>query len=398
MPSVVLCFHVHLPLQLKKYSFFDIGRSHDYVDEEQSRQTLERAVKSCYLPANKIVLGLIRRTRGRFRVAYSVSGMLLEQLERGQKAVLTSFRRLADTGSVEFLSEPYHHSLASLFSEDEFRAQVALQRRKVRTLFGQMPRALRNTGLMYGNDVARIAESMGFRVILAGGAGRLAGCDATATLRPAGCRKLTVLFGHDRLAGERALRDAGDAGNGQALRADEYARGLAGEYLGSEMINLFVDYETFGGRYRNDTGIFDFLEAFPAILLKHRNWRFLTPSDAAADHEPADKIDVPGCISRAGSGEEGTTWLGNHMQKDAAHTVYALEEKVRETKNRERIGVWRNLQAAEHFYNMKTTGLSDGAHNRAFQPFASPYDAYISYMNILKDFSGRLAGKTGVRS
>ncbi|HEX7504038.1 MAG TPA: glycoside hydrolase family 57 protein [Syntrophales bacterium] len=393
-----MCFHAHLPLQLKKYSFFDIGRSHDYVDEEQNRQTLERVVKSCYLPANKIVLGLIRRTRGRFRVAYSISGMLLEQLERGEKDVLTSFQRLADTGSVEFLSEPYHHSLASLFSEDEFRAQVALQRRKVRALFGQVPRAFRNTGLMYGNDVARIAESMGFRTILAGGAGRLAGCDATATWRPVGCRKLTVLFGHDRLSGDIPCGDGGGAENGQALRADEYARRMAGEYQGKEMINLFVDYETFGGHYRNDTGILDFLEAFPAILLRHRNWRFLTPSDAAADHEPKDKIDVPRHISRADSGKEGTTWLENHMQKDAAHTVYALEAKVRETKNRQRIGVWRNLQASEHFCHMKTKGLSDGAHHRAFQPFASPYDAYISYMNILKDFSGRLAGKTGVRS
>jgi alpha-amylase len=164
------------------------------------------------------------------------------------------------------------------------------------------------------------------------------------------------------------------------------------------MINLFVDYEAFGGNDHNDTGLLDFLEAFPAILLKHRSWRFLTPTDAAADHEPADKIDVPGFISRAGSGKEGTTWMENHMQKDAAHTVYALEAKARETKNRKRIGVWRDLQASENFCRMNTTGLSNGAPCRDFHPFASPYDAYIGYMNILNDFSGRLAGKTGVRT
>jgi alpha-amylase len=398
MPSVVLCFHAHLPLQLKKYSFFDIGRSQDYFDDEESRRVLECMAKDCYLPANKIVLGLIRRTRGRFRVAYSISGMLLEQLERGQKAVLTSFRRLADTGSVEFLSEPYHHSLAALFSEDEFREQVALQRRKVRTLFGQVPRALRNTGLLYGNDLARIAESMGFRVILAGGAGLPAGCDVTTPWRPAGCRKLTVLFGHDRLSGDIFPRCSGDAGNGHAPGADEYGRRLAGAYQDEELINLFVDYENFGERCRSDTGILDFLESFPAVLTRDRNWRFQTPSDAAADHEPADKIDVPGPISRADCETGGRVWLGNHMQKDAARTLYALEAQLRETKNRKRMGVWRDLQDAEHFSRMNTSGVSDGACHHAFHPVASPYDAYIRYMNILNDFSGRLAAKTGVRS
>jgi alpha-amylase len=397
MPSVVLCFHVHLPLQLKKYSFFDIGRSQDYIDKEQRNQLLEHVAKNAFLPANKMVLGLIRRARGRFRVAYSVSGMLLEQLEREQKAVLTSFRRLTDTGSVEFLSEPYHHSLASLFSEAEFREQVALQRRKVRTLLGQVPRAFRNTGLLYGNDIARIIESMGFRVILAGGA-RLAGCDATVPWRPAGCKKLTVLFGHDRLSGDIPLRCTAGAGNGQEGSADEYARRLAGAYRNEEVINLFMDYETFGEHCRGNTGgILDFLEAFPAVLLRSRGWRFQTPSDAAAGRVPPDTIDVPGHVSRAGNEKDGVAWLENHMQKDAAHTLYDLEAKVREVKNRKRIGLWRDLQASEHFCHMNTTGLSYGAHARTLNPFVSPYDAYISYMNILKDFSGRLAGNTGVR-
>ena len=394
MPSVVLCFHVHLPLQLRKYSFFDIGRSHDYFDEEQNRQTLEHVVKSCYLPANKMVLGLIRRTRGRFRVAYSISGMLLEQLEKGQKAVLTSFRRLGDTGSVEFSSEPYHHSLASLFSEDEFREQIALQRRKVRTLFGLVPRSFRNTGLIYGNDVARIAESMGFRVFLAAGAGRLADDDTTALYLPEGCRRLRVLLRHDRLSGDIASRNAGAAMSKQSGGADAFVIKLAEDYRGQEIVNLFLDYESLGKPDCSETGIFDFLEAFAVALLKQRNWRFLTPSGAAAEHEPARNLDLPGRVSEA----DGSAWLGNHMQKDAARTLFAMEARVREAKNRKRIGVWRSLQASEHFGCMGKTDLSDGALRCAFNPFATPYDAYISYMNVLKDFSGRLAGKTGVRA
>ena len=230
MPSVVLCLHAHLPLRLKKYSFFDIGHSQDYFDEEESRRVLERRALECYLPVNAALLRLIRRHRGGFRVSCSVSGMLLEQLEKGRKPLLESFRRLADTGCVEFLSGPWHHSLASLFSEEEFRAQIALHRRKIRALFGQEPRAFRNTELIYGNDVARIAESMGFRAILAGGAGRLPGCDAEVLHRPAGCRKLKVLFRHDRLSDDLALRPSG--AEGQAVAADEFARRLADGYHG----------------------------------------------------------------------------------------------------------------------------------------------------------------------
>jgi alpha-amylase len=394
MPSVVLCFHAHLPLRLKKYSFFDIGHSQDYFDEEESRQVLERTAKDCYLPVNAALLKLIRRKRGLIRVSCSISGMLLEQLEKGQKAVLTSFRRLGDTGSVEFSGEPYHHSLASLFSEDEFREQIALQRRKVRTLFGLVPRSFRNTGLIYGNDVARIAESMGFRVFLAAGAGRLADDDTTALYRPEGCRRLKVLLRHDRLSGDIASRNAGAAMSKQSGGADAFVIKLAEDYRGQEIVNLFLDYESFGKPDCSETGIFDFLEAFTVALLKQRNWRFLTPSGAAAEHEPARNLDLPGHVSEA----DGSAWLGNHMQKDAARTLFAMEARVREAKNRKRIGVWRSLQASEHFGYMGKTDLSDGALRCAFNPFATPYDAYISYMNVLKDFSGRLACKTGVRA
>jgi alpha-amylase len=396
MPTVVLNLHAHLPLRLKKYGFFDIGHSRDYFDEEESRRVLERRALECYLPVNAALLRLIRRHRGGFRVSCSVSGMLLEQIEKGRKPLLESFRRLADTGCVEFLCVPWHHSLASLFSEKEFRGQIALHRRKIRALFGQEPRAFRNTELIYGNDVARIAESMGFRVILAGGVGSLPGCDAEALHRPAGCRRLKVFFRHDRLSDNLALRPSG--AGGQLPAADDFVRGLADGYHGDEITNLFMDYETFGGHDPSGTGVPGFLETLPGGLLKRRNWRFSTPSGAAAVHEPAGQIDVPGQIFRTESEGDGSAWLGNHMQIDAARTLYGLEERVRATKSRERIGAWRNLQASDHFHAMCTKGFADGASLRTFNPFASPYDAYIHYMNILKDFSGRIAGKTGVRS
>ena len=395
MPSIVLCLHAHLPLRLKKYGFFDIGHSQDYFDEQESQRVLERVAKDCYLPTNRTLLRLIRRHRGGFRVSFSVSGMLLEQLEKGQNAVLESFRRLADTGCAEFVSGPWHHSLASLFSETEFREQVALHRRRVRSLFGQRPQAFRNTELIYGNDVALIAESMGFRVILAGGAGRLPGCDAAALHRPAGCRKLKVLFRHDRLSDDFALRPAG--AEGQARTADEFTRRLSEEVHGDAIINLFMDYRTFGGNNGTAAGMAGFPETFPGVLLKRRGWRFLTPSEAAAQHAQAGGIDAPGQILPTGSEKIGLTWPGNHMQIDAARTLYGLEDRVRAAKNRKRIDVWRNLQASDHFRHMSTENLAGGEIQGASNPFASPYDAYIHQMSILKDFSGRIAGKTGER-
>jgi len=395
MPSVVICLHAHLPLRLKKYGFFDIGHSQDYFDEQESRRVLERVAKDCFLPTNRTLLKLIRRHRGSFRISCSVSGMLLEQLEKGQNTVLESFRRLADTGCVEFVSGPWHHSLASLFSETEFREQVALHRRRVRALFGRRPQTFRNTELIYGNDVARIAESMGFRVILAGGADRLPGCDAAVLHRPAGCRKLKVLFRHDRFSDDFALRPAG--ADRQPRTADEFARRLAEGVHGDEIVSLFMDYRTFGGNNRTATGMAGFPETFPGILLKRRDWRFLTPSEAVAQHAPAGEIDVPGQLFRAGSEKIGLTWPGNHMQIDAARTLYGLEDRVRATKSRKRIDVWRNLQASDHFCHMSTENLAGGEIQGASNPFASPYDAYIHHMSILKDFSGRIAGKTGER-
>ncbi|HTZ38963.1 MAG TPA: polysaccharide deacetylase family protein [Syntrophales bacterium] len=384
MPSIVLCLHAHLPLRLKKYGFFDIGHSADYFDAEQSRRVLERSVKDSYLPANEAMLKLIRRHRGGFRVSCSISGMLLEQLEAGQKAMLDSFRRLADTGCVEFLCGPWYHSLASVFSEEEFRKQIILHKRKIRALFGQMPRAFRNTELLYGNDVARIAESMGFRVILAGGAGRIPGCETEVLHRPAGCRRIQVLFRNDRLSDEVVPRPLG---------ADEIIRVWIDGHRGDEVINLFINYEAFIGC----GGMTDFLGTLAGVLRKQRNVRFSTPSEAAAEHEPAGQIDASDLVFHAGPEREGSAWLGNHMQIDAARTLYRLEDRVRATKSRKWIGVWRNLQASDYFLDMRTEERLDRTVHRVVSSFESPYDAYIYYMSILRDFSGRIAGKVGVR-
>lgn len=375
MPSVVLCLHAHLPLRLRKYGFFDIGHSQEYFDEGMSRMALERKAEERYLPANAILLKLIRRHRGRFRVSCCVSGMLLDKLELWQKSVLESFRRLADTGCAEFVCGPHYHSLASMFSPEEFREQVALHRRRVRSLFGQVSRTFQDTDPAVGGGTARIVEAMGFRAILAGGAGRPAGIDETVLYRPAGCRKASILFRHDALSDEMARLC-----RGEGRSAGEFALSLKETFREDEIVNLFLDYETPG------PGIAALLESFPATVLKQRAWRFETPGEAAARHRPTGEMELPEPARPSAP-----------LQKDALNTLYAMESRLRATGGKTFFDAWRNLQASDHFESMNTESPSDGAVRRAGQDWPSPYDAYIHYMNILKDFSGRIAGKTGVR-
>jgi alpha-amylase len=360
LPTVVLHLDFHLPLRLRKYGFFDIGRSQDYFDTDESVAALERFAKGFALPAGVLMLRLLRRHRGRFRVSLSVSGMLLEQMEKGQKPLLESFRRLADTGFAEVVCGVSHHSLASLFSETEFRRQVALQRRSIRARFRKMPRTFRNTAGISDDRVERVARSMGFRVVLAGGAGRL--------------------------SDEIMSQDA-----------EAFAKRLVGGYHGDEVIGLVIDCGGFGEGGPGGPGILRFLETVPGFLLKRRNWSFLTPSEAVARHWKTDFLDpaVPSLQSDPGKDRAG--FLENHLQRDAANTLYGMEKRVRQADNRRLLETWRKLQASDYLGHMSTQNLPDGDRGGASNPFASPYDAYIHYMSILKDFSGRIGGKSGVR-
>ncbi len=377
MPVVVLHFDVHLPLRLRKFGFFDIGRGGDYFDGEGSRADLGRFADGFALPAAALMLRLIRRHRGRFRVSLSVSGMLLEQLKKGQKPLLESFRRLADTGCVEWVCSTSHHSLASLFSEAEFRRQIALHRRMIRALLGLTPVVFHNTAGICDEAVARIARSMGFRVILAGGAfdrGEGALC------RPWGNGALTMLPRHDRLSDEMVRQEPG-----------AFAGRLAEGFGGDEVISLVTECGRFGWDDAGGRAVMRFLETVPGLLLKRRNWRFCTPSEAAALRAP-ERTARP---LPSGPGREA--FLSNHLQRDAAETLFALEGRVRRAGSRRHLDTWRRLQASDYLEAMCTKGLSEGDPARASHPCASPYDAYIHTMNILKDFSVRIGGESGVR-
>jgi len=391
MPTVCLYFQVHQPRRLRRYSFFDIGRVHDYEDEGENGRILDRVAEKCYLPANALLLKMIARYGGDFRAAFSLSGAALDQFQRRRPDVLESFRRLAETGCVEFLNETDSHSLAFLFSPREFRQQVRRHRERIRNLFGQEGRTFRHTELIYSNAVAAAAEKLGYRAILAEGAEKILGRRSpNRVYRPAGCKKMKLLLRNYRLSDDVAFRFSETSWSEHPLTAEKYARWLRRIREEEAVINLFMDYETFGEHQWRETGIFEFLSALPGEILREPGFRFRTPAEAAAAADPAGAIDCPGLISWADEGRDMTAWLGNAMQQDAARTLYGIENAVRRRKDEDLLQTWRMLQTSDHFYYMCTKWFSDGDVHRYFNPFESPYEAYINYMNILDDLSQSL--------
>jgi len=396
MPSVCLYFQVHQPSRLRRYSFFDVGHIHNYEDETENRRILDRVARKCYLPANTLLLKLIEEHGGKFRIAFSLSGAVLDQIERSRPDVLESFRRLAATGCVEFLNETDSHSLAFLFSPKEFKAQVLLHRARIRALFDQDSRTFRHTELIYSNDLAKAVEKLGYAVILAEGTEKILGRRSPNHLyRPAGCGKLKLLLRNYRLSDDVAFRFSDRNWAEYPLTAAKYAYWIHRIRQEESVVNLFMDYETFGEHQWEETGIFTFLSALPGEVLRHPEFRFRTPAEVAAGRHPAGEIDCPGFISWADEERDTTAWLGNAMQQDAAHTLYKMESAIRRRKDEDLLRRWRMLQTSDHFYYMCTKWFSDGDVHRYFNPYESPYEAYINYMNILDDLSQSIKGTKG---
>ena len=393
MPSICFYFQVHQPYRLRHYSFFDIGQDHFYEDAEVNRTILDKVAQKCYLPMNELLLKMIRRWEGRFRVAFSLSGTAMDQFEEYQPEILDSFRTLVDTGCVELLSETYAHSLAALYDPDEFRAQVALHDELIKKHFGATPRVFRNTELIYRNDIARMVEDMGYEAILTEGADHILGWRSPNYMyQPSSCTKLKLLLKNYRLSDDIAFRFSNRGWDQWPLTAEKFAGWAHAVNGAGELINLFMDYETFGEHQWAETGIFDFMEALPAAVFADPNFDFVTPSQAAERYSPIARIDVPNAISWADVERDLTAWIGNDMECDAIETVYSLKEKVLADGDEGIVRTWRRLQTSDHFYYMCTKWFSDGDVHKYFNPYGTPYDAYINYMNVLSDVKMTLDG------
>jgi alpha-amylase len=389
MASVCFYFQVHQPYRLRHYTIFDNGT--DYFDGYKNAEICRKVATKCYLPANQVFGELIREYRGRFKISYSITGVLLEQLRDYAPEVLESFQRLAQTGCVEFLAETYHHSLSFLFSRSEFTEQVKAHRQLVQDLFGQTPRVFRNTELIYSNALAEAVEQIGgFDAILTEGADHVLGYRSPNYIyRPPSESRLKLLLKNYRLSDDVAFRFSNRHWSEWPLGAEKFAQWVNAVNGNGYVVNLFVDYETFGEHQWEDTGIFEFLRYLPREILKHPDNDFRTPGEVAASYEAVDVVDVPYLISWADTERDLSAWLGNAMQHNAITELYKLEHMVKASANPEILEDWRKLQISDHFYYMCTKWFADGDVHKYFNPYDSPYDSYINFMNVLDNLRSR---------
>ncbi len=395
MISVCFYFQVHQPFRLREdYSFFDIGENHFYEDEAANREICLKVARKCYLPMNQLLLEQIRLHEGRFKVAFSISGVALDQFELYTPEVIASFRELAETGCVEFINETYYHSLAFLFSVREFKEQVRMHKRRIKALFGLTPTTFRNTELIYNNALAKTIEDMGYRTILAEGADQILGWrNPNFIYSPAGCYKLSLMLKNYQLSDDIAFRFSNRDWDGWPLDVDKYAEWLQAVRGNGEVVNLFMDYETFGEHQWGETGIFEFMRRLPGRILEMPDFAFMTPAEASRYFSPSAKIDTPNFISWADVERDLTAWLGNPLQDSAIEMVYALEKPVRRAKDPELLSIWRRLLTSDHFYYMCTKWFSDGDVHKYFNPFSTPYDAYVTYVNVVNDMAETLKAR-----
>jgi alpha-amylase len=388
MASVCFYFQVHQPYRLKRYSVFDTD--HFYFDPHRNAAILHKVAEKCYLPATKLILDLVRKHDGQFRVAYSLTGCVMEQLRDYCPEMIDLLRDLAQTGCVEFIGETYYHSLSFLYSRDEFRQQIDMHAKLMQDTFGQTPTVFRNTELIYNNELAQYIAGMGrHKAIIAEGADHVLGFRSPNYLyRPPGDHDIRLLLKNYRLSDDIAFRFSNRSWSEWPLTAEKFARWVNQINGDGFFCNLFMDYETFGEHQWADTGIFEFLSALPETILASGN-DFKTPSQCAQSQEPVGEYDVPHMISWADTERDLSAWLGNAMQSNALHELYRLESPIKATGDAQLLTDWRRLTTSDHFYYMCTKYFADGDVHKYFNPYESPYDSYINFMNVLDNLRTR---------
>lgn len=394
--GIVLYLHVHQPLRVRKYSIFDTAEHHDYFDESDTssdrnnEKVLRKVADKSYRPMNALLEKLLAKHPD-FRVSFSITGTFIEQAEKWAPDVLESFKRLVATGQVDIVAETYYHSLAFFYSRSEFEHQVEIHRQKIKELFGIEPSVFRNTELSYNDELAKWAEGYGFKGILAEGWDPvLEWRSPNHMYRPAGTQNISLMLKNYRLSDDVAFRFSNRAWSAWPLTADTYNEWTNASISDSELINLFMDYETFGEHQWEDTGIFNFFEDFVSKWLSNPDNTFYTTSEAIAAHVPVGEISMPHTVTWADTERDLTAWLGNNMQQEALRHLYDLEEPILRSGDLALIADWRRLQTSDHVYYMCTKWFTDGDVHAYFSPYESPYDAFLYFMNALRDVRYRL--------
>jgi alpha-amylase len=394
--GIVLYMHVHQPLRIRQYSVFDTANTHDYYVEHKydTDRNNERVMRKVADKSYRPMIGLLEKLLHQhpdFHLSLSITGTFIEQAQQWTPDVIEGFKRLVDTGKVEIVAETYYHSLAFFYSRTEFEHQVNAHRAKIKEVFGVNTQVFRNTELAYNDELASWADKAGFKGILAEGWDPiLQWRSPNHVYRPTGTENIALLLKNYHLSDDLAFRFSDKNWVDWPLSADTYSDWTSASIADQQLVNLFMDFETFGEHQWADTGIFDFFESFVGKWLSNPEHTFYTVSDAIDAFEPVGEISMPHTVTWADTERDLTAWLGNSMQQEALRYVYSLEQDVLRTGDLELIADWRKLQTSDHVYYMCTKWFSDGDVHAYFSPYESPYDAFLYFINVVRDIRWRL--------
>lgn len=387
MKTICLYFEIHQIIHLRRYRFFEIGTDHYYYDDYANEQGINEVAERSYIPALKTLIEMVKDNQGAFKVALSISGVALEQLEIHAPAVIELLHELNATGHCEFLCEPYSHGLSALANEDCFREEVEQMRRKIKDYFGQEPKVFRNSSLIYDNEIGGIIAGMGFKGVLVEGAKHVLGWKSPHYLYH--CTEnpnLKLLMRDFKLSDDISLRFSNSEWSEYPLFADKYIDWIASMPENEQVINIFMELAALGMAQPLSSNILEFLKALP-VCAKQKGITFSTPSEVVTKLKSVDAMDVPYPMSWTDEERDISPWLGNVMQREAFNKLYSVAERVYLCSDRRIKQDWYYLQASNNFRFMTTKQTGVGL-NRGI--YDSPYDAFTNYMNILGDFIARV--------
>ena len=395
MRAICLYLHIHQPLRYREYSIFDVGNNSNYFEDDfNSRQNNERifrkVAKKSYYPMLRLILKNME-TYPDFKVSFSVTGTWLEQAEKWEPELINLIRKMVQRGQAEIVGETYYHSLAFFYNLDEFNDQVKIHEAAIEKFFGVKPKVFRNTEFSYNDSLAHWAEEKGYKGILAEGWDKILGWRSpNYVYRPAGCKNLRLLLKNYRLSDDIAFRFSNRGWSEWPLTVPKYQNWLNESCLNGNLVNLFMDFETFGEHQWQDTGIFEFFDNFVKSWLSEYENKFVTVSEACDLEEPRDEISMPETVTWADTERDLSAWLSNSMQLTAEQQIYDLRDRILNTNNANLIADWRHLTTSDHPYAMCTKYWNDGDVHAYFSAYASPYEAFMYFENVLRDLEYRI--------
>lgn len=389
--TICFYFQIHIPKTLRRFRFFDIGNTEEYYDDFSNKIYVQKIVEECYIPMNKIFLDIIKEQGKKFKISFSITGEAIELMELYAPKALDSFKELADTGCVEFLCETYSHSLAFLKDEKELESQLNKHKKLIQKTFKQKPETVRLTGLIYSDLIGEKVAKLGFKTMLMEGAKHILGWKSpNYVYTNANNPQLKILLRNYHLSNSIAYHFSDKNYADGPITCEKFCDWLNSLNKNEEVINLFMDYLTFGNRQPRDSGIFEFMRYLPQHILKLKNFEFLTPKEVIKKHKEIAPIQVSYPTSWSEEERDLSIWIGNNLQKDALTSLCNLANKIRFVNHKKLTKDWECLQDSDHYYYMCTKWQTETKPRRFRNVYSSPFDAYINYMNILSDLIYRV--------